>query len=161
MMCMKGENQALRLERLMQNHQIYPAYELCFPFISVKKSALKKLKTGDLFLLGMAHMEMLLLSKNDGCAKAVLAAFGKSMTLQIVENFTNLTEESESKKYKKIKIVLGSVRSRMLEPGHKVEMAEIDFSDISLYGEEKKVAHGRLVMVDDEIAVQIKEVIKQ
>ncbi len=155
---MKAENQALRLEKLMQMHQCYPEYELCLPPVSVKKSALKKLAAGDLFLLGLERMEMLLVSQSDGCAKAVLSSYGKGMTIRIVEHLESTTETTDSKKYKKIRISLGTLHSRVLEPGHQIETMQIDPEEILLYAEEKMLAKGRLVTVDDEIAVEIKEV---
>jgi len=156
---MKSENQALRLEKLMQKHQCYPEYELSFPTIAVKKSALKRLRNGDLLLLGMGSMEMLLTSQSNGCAKVVLFSHGKCVKIQIVETFDVIETKSNSKKYKNIKLLLGRVQSRVLERGHTVETAQIDFSEVSLYVEEKKIANARVVVVDDEIAVQIKEVI--
>jgi len=157
-MCMKADNQALHLEKLMQKHQVHPKYEVCFPPVSVKKSALKKLAVGDVFLLGFAKMEMLLLSKDNGCAKAVLTSFGQSMGIRIIERIENIPETINSKKYKNIKIVLGTLRSRVLEMGHQVKTAGIDMDEVILYVEEKEFASAKLVMVDGEIAVQVKEV---
>ncbi len=155
---MKAENQALRLERLVQRHQRYPEYELCLPYVSVKKSALKSLSAGDLLLLGLESMELLLFSENDGCAKAILASCDKSMTIQISESFKKREEPVNSKKYKELKISLGSLYSRTLEAGHKIETTQIDPEEVLLYEKEKLLAKGRLVTVDDEIAVEIKEV---
>jgi len=159
-MCMKADNQALRLERLMQKHQVYPEYELCLPSVILKKSLLKKLSKGDVLLLGMQRMEMMLVSEKNGNAKAVLASYDKSMTVQIVEPEKHIVNTVDSKKYKEVEILLGILRSRVLEAGHKVETTQVDMDDISLYVEKKKIATARLVIVDDEIAVQIKEVKK-
>ena len=48
----------------------------------------------------------------------------------------------------------------MLEIGHKIETMQMDAEEVLLYAEEKLIAKGRLVMVDSEIAVEIKEVRK-
>jgi len=160
---MKADNQALRLERLMQKHQVHPEYELCLPSVSVKKSLLKKLSKGDVLLLGMEQMEMLLLSEGQACAKAVLFSYTESLSIEITETIkqtVNTVDTIDSKKYKEVSIFLGSLRSRTLESRHKLEITEIDLDDISLYVEKKKIAVARLVMVDDEIAVEIKEVKK-
>jgi hypothetical protein len=158
---MKRENQALRLEKLMQRHQCYPEYELCIPSVAVKKSALKRLGKGDLLLLGMGTMEMLLISQSNGCAKVMLSSHGKCVKIEIIDTYEKREEKSDSKKYKTIKLLLGKVQSRVLEIGHNVETVQIDFNEVLLYEEEKKIANARLVVVDDEIAVQIKEVVKQ
>ncbi len=158
---MMAENQALRLEKLMQKHQCYPEYELCLPSVSVKKAALRKLRKGDLLLLGMSRMDMLLVSKEHGSAKAVLSSCDEGMTIRVMEACRDTAEEFDSKKYKNVKISLGILQSRVLEAGHKIETAQIDMDNILLYAEEKKIASAALVMVDDEIAVQIKEVEKQ
>jgi hypothetical protein len=155
---MKADNQALKLEKLMQRHQCYPEYELCFSPIAVRKVLLKKLNVGDLLLLGLESMEMQLVSKSNGCAKAILASYDETMTIQIIEDSYRGSEIDESKKYKKLKILLGRVHSRVLTIGHKIETMHIDFEEILLYAEEKMLAKGRLVTVDDEIAVEIKEV---
>ncbi|AKF24641.1 hypothetical protein YH65_04000 [Sulfurovum lithotrophicum] len=157
---MKDENQALRLERLMQKHQVYPEYELCLPSVTLKKSLLKKLSKGDVLLLGMQQMEMILVSEENGCAKAVLVSYDESMTIQIVEPVKYIVNKIDNKKYKEVEISLATLRSRVLEAGHKVETTQVDMDDISLFVEKKKIATARLVMVDDEIAVQIKEVKK-
>ena len=159
-MYMKTDNQALRLERLMQKHQRYPEYQLCFPPVYVKKNVLKKMAAGDIFLLGMAQMEMLLISEYDGCAKAILSSCGESMTIEIMETIKPIENAFDSKKYKKVDIVLGTLRSRVLEARHKIESTLIDPEEISLYFEKKKIASAKLVMVDDEIAAEIKEVNK-
>ena len=155
---MKVENQALRLEKLMQKHQCHPEYEVCFPPVSVKKSALKKLTAGDLLLLGLERMELQLLSKEDGCAKAVLSSYDKGMTIRITEHLKSPVKHVDSRKYKNLLISLGKLNSRVLEIGHTVETMQIDPEKVLLYAEEKLVAKGRLVTVDDEIAVEIKEV---
>ena len=160
-MCMKVDNQALRLEKLMQKHQVHPEYELRLPSVLLKKGAVKKLTRGDILLLGMEQMEVLLVSEKNGCAKALLTASDESMTIQIIEPYVESENTIDSKKYKKADISLGTLRSRVLESGHKVETTQIDPEEIALYVEKKKIAAARLVMVDDEIAVQIKEVKKR
>jgi len=158
---MKVDNQAFRLEKLMQKHQIHPEYELRLPSVLLKKGAVRKLSRGDVLLLGMGQMEVLLVSEKNGCAKALLIVSEESMTVQITGPIGDPENTIDSKKYKKVDISLGSLRSRVLEPGHKVETTQIDTEEISLYVEKKKIAAARLVMVDEEIAVQIKEVKKR
>jgi len=80
------------------------------------------------------------------------------MTIQISESFKKREEPVNSKKYKELKISLGSLYSRTLEAGHKIETTEIDPEEVLLYEKEKLLAKGRLVTVDDEIAIEIKEV---
>jgi len=155
---MKAENQALHLERLMQKHQVHPEYELCLPPVAVRKNLLKKLSRGDVILLGMEEMEIVLVSEGSICANAILISYGESMTVQIAEPVQEAVNSLDSKKYKKLFVSLGSVRSRMVEAGHKIETASMDPDDISLIVGQKKIATARLVIVDDEIAVEIKEV---
>ena len=158
---MKVDNQALCLEKLMQKHQLHPEYELRLPSVLLKKGAIKKLSRGDVLLLGMEQMEVLLVSEKNGCAEALLIVSEESMTVEITGPFEDSENTIDSKKYKKVDISLGSLRSRVLEPGRKVKTTQIDPKEISLYVEKKKIAAARLVMVDDEIAVQIKEVGKR
>lgn len=157
---MKAENQALRLEKLMQKHQVHPEYELRLPSVLLKKGAVKKLSQGDVMLLGMKQMELLLVSEKNGCAKALLTASDKQMKVQVTGPCDPMINTIDSKKYKKVDILLGYLRSRVLEAGHKVETHALDLDDVLLSVEKKKIATARLVMVDNEIAVQIKEVKK-
>ncbi len=155
---MKGENQALRLEKMMQKHHLYPEYEVCLPSVSVKKSALKKLGAGDILLLGMARLEVLLLSEHTGCAKALLVNAQGGLTIQIMQYMKQLPKHIDGKKYKEVRVTLGNVQCRVLERGHKIEMAQIDTDEVRLIHATEEIAKGRLVEVDDEIAVEIKEV---
>jgi len=155
---MRRESQAYRLEKLVRKNPSYPLYELCFPPVLIRKKAFKKLQPNDLLLIGMDRMEMSLLSEHHGCAKVLLSGDKTHQTLQVTGSFGKTRRETHSKKYKIIKILLALLQSSSLERGHRIETTQIDFDHISLYTEEGKIADARLVTVDDEIAVQIKEV---
>jgi hypothetical protein len=155
---MKGETQAIHLSEIMQKQRLYPEYELAFPMIEVKKSSLKRLAEGDLLLLGLEQLEMVLLQEGKVCANAILDETCNSRKIRITSLEEDTVYPPDSKKYKIVKCSLGRLQSRVLEVGHQIGAASLDFHEVVLVTEEKIWAKGSLVNVDDEIAVQIDEV---
>jgi hypothetical protein len=155
---MQTEGQARRLERLMQRRLVYTDYTLCFPPVFIRKRAFKRLQPGDLLLLGMAYLKTFLWSKEAGYTRVeMLPSNGRCQIVQQGHTMEEETEKVYSKKYKHIKIVLGTLQSGTLATGHQIETASIDYRNVTLYVEERHLADGKLVVVDDEIAVQITE----
>jgi len=155
---MQTEGQACRLERLMQRHRVCTDYTLCFAPVFIRKRAFKQLQPGDLLLLGMAYLETFLWSKEAGYTKVeMLPSDGRCQIVQQGHTMEEETEKIHSKKYKYVKIALGTLQSSTLETGHQLETASIDYQHVTLYAEERHIADGKLVVVDDEIAVQITE----
>ena len=157
---MKGETQALHLEKMMQNHKLYPEYELALSLIQVKKNALKKLTSGDLFLLGMHRLEMILLEEGEICANVVLNESGNSSKVKIIQLTKSTIAQTNSKKYEIVKFSFGMIQIRTREVGHQIETAQLNLKEILVYVDGKNIAKGSLVNVDEEIAVQIDEVRK-
>ncbi len=157
---MKAETQALHLEKMMQKHKLYPEYELALSPIQVKKNALKKLTSGDLFLLGMHRLEMILLEEGKISANVVLNESVNSSKIKIIQLNKRTIEQTNSKKYEVVKFSFGMIQSRTLEVGHQIETAQLNLQEILLHVDGKNIAKGSLVNVDEEIAVQIDEVRK-
>lgn len=155
---MKAKTQALHLEKMMQKHHLFSEYELALPPIQVKKNALNKLTSGDLFLLGMHHLEMILLKEGNIVANVVLNESGSSSKIQIIKLNRSATAQNNHKKYKVVEFTFGVIQSRILEVGHQIETAQLDIEEVSLHTDGKNIAKGSLVNVDDEIAVQIDKV---
>ena len=155
---MRGETQAIHLEKMMQKHKLYPEYELALSPIQVKKNALKKLASGDLFLLGLNSLEMILLEEGNISANVVLNESGNSSKVKIINCNKSTIEQTNSKKYQIVKISFGVLQSRKLEVGHKIEIAQLNLQEVSLHVDGKNIAKGSLVNVDEEIAIQIDEV---
>ncbi len=155
---MKAKTQALHLEKMMQKHIPYPEYELALSPIQVKKNALKKLTSGDLFLLGMDRLEMILLEEGNISANAVLNESGISSKIKIIKLNRSTTEQSNSKKYEIVEFSFGVLQSRTLEIGHQIEITQLNLHEVKLLVNGKNIAKGSLVNVDEEIAIQIDEV---
>ncbi|TET88774.1 MAG: hypothetical protein E3J96_02605 [Sulfurovum sp.] len=155
---MKGETQAVHLEKMMQKHKLYPEYELALSPILVKKNALKKLASGDLFLLGLPSLEMILLEEGNISANVVLNESGNSSKVKIIHRNKSTMKQTDSKKYQIVKFSFGVLQSRKLEVGHKIEIAQLNLHEVKLLVDGKNIAKGSLVNVDEEIAVQIDEV---
>ena len=155
---MKDKMQSLHLQEMMQQCRRHPEYVLALPFFMLKKKRMKNLAKGDLLLLGHDFLDLFLLKGKEVCARAVLESSGKTLKIKI----KSLVKESEntydSKKYEKILCSFGSLQSRKLETGHKVEISTIDMENVTLFAENQKVAEATLVTVDNEIALEITEV---
>lgn len=157
---MKGETQADSLASLVREKKKYPEYELALTAFTVKQSQLKKLSVGNVFLVGLSHLEMVLLSESTICAEVMIFTDENRQKLKITYLQEDTFKQSHTKKYETIKCSFGMLQSRKLEVGHKVSIAQLNLEEVKLFVNEKNIADGRLVKVDDEIAIEIIKVNK-
>jgi len=153
---MKAETQATHLVKMMQTQKHYPSYELTLPFFSIKHSALKKLAPHDVLLVGLSRLELQLVKKEKVCAIALWEKEG----IKILDIPEEIDIAEHTKKYETIKCSLGMLSGTKLEVGHWVDTLQFDMEDITLYAKGKKLAKGKLVNVDDEIAIAITKVVE-
>ncbi len=158
---MKGETQADSLAFLVQDKKKYPEYELVLPSFLLKQSQLKKLTQGDVLLVGLSHLELHLCAEGDICADVVLVTDEKIKKLKITYLHKDTLKQVNTKKYEHIRCSFGKLQSRKLETGHKVSIAQLNLEEVTLFVNEKNIAQGRLVKVDDEIAIEIMKVNRQ
>lgn len=156
---MKSETQAQHLAEMVQNQIHYPAYELALPLVEVRRSKLKKLNVDDVILTGFNTLEFVLIEGKRVCAKTVFGYTGNTPRIEIVELFREAIGDSDNKKYKTLQFSLGTVKSKVLELEHTIDIGHIDIEQVALLSEGKTIAQGVLVNVDEEIAIQIKKVI--
>jgi hypothetical protein len=155
---MKHETQALHLARMMQKHVSYPTYELTLPLVRVQSNKLKKINENDLLLTGIDRLELLLMNGNTIYATMRLRPMKNMHGAEIIHLAEDTIEQSDSKKYKILKISIGTVQSKALEIGSTIDITHIDLEKVTLVSEDKMIAEGSLVNVDEEIAIQIKKV---
>ena len=155
---MKHETQALHLAKMMQKHVCYPTYDLTLPLVTVRRNKLKKLNENDLLLIGVDRLELLLMNGNTIYATMRLRMMKNAHGAEIVHVAEDTIEQSDSKKYKILKISFGTVQSKALEIGSTIDITHVDLEKVTLVSEGKKIAEGSLVNVDEEIAIQIKKV---
>ena len=155
---MRAERQSLHLQNMMQKHKRYPEYELVLPSFAVKKKSLKSLASDDLLLLEMERLDLALVLESQTCAKVRLTFTGDTLKLKIVSLEKSPVEKSDSKKYENILCSFGQVQSRVLELGHIIEIPALNMEKVEVGTLEKKIAKGRLVLVDDKLAIKITEV---
>ena len=153
---MKAETQATHLLKMMQTQKHYSSYELTLPFFFIKHSALKKLAPHDVLLIGLSKLELQLVKKGKVCAIALWDKEG--IKILGIQEETNIA--LHTKKYETIKCSLGMLSGTKLEVGHRVHTLQFDMEEVTLYLKGRKLAKGRLVNVDDEIAIAITEVHK-
>ncbi len=157
---MKGETQAIHLKKMMQKHILYPEYELALSPVQVKSSSLKKLSKGDIFLLGLDRLNMILLDEGEICANVMLSKIENRNRIKIIQLNRNIIEQSNHKKYAIVKISFGMIQSRKLEIGYNIGVPLLNLQEVTISVEDKNIAKGSLVKVNEEIAVQIDEVIR-
>ena len=157
---MKSETQAFHLAKMMQDHTLYPKYELTLPLVTIRSKKIKNLFLNDVLLLGLNVLEFVLMDTERICANVVLKDIENIHELEII----NLDEDTlypiDSKKYEALKLSFGTVQSKVLEVGHTIDITHIDLGKVSLVSEDKKLAEGSLINVDNEIAIKIDKVIK-
>jgi hypothetical protein len=157
-MKMKNETQALHLARMMQRHIHTPSYELALPSVMVQSKKLKKLSVDDVLLTGFDRYELFLIDSDTICANIKLNQMENTSRIEITKLMQETIEQSDSKKYEVLNISFGTVQSQVLELGHTIDITHIDLEKVTLVSKAKMIAEGSLVIVDDEIAIQIKKV---
>jgi flagellar motor switch/type III secretory pathway protein FliN len=155
-MWMRAETQADRLESLLRSRNIYPHYRLGFIPFEVKKSTLKNLEVGDIFLVGIDQQELVLLDEEAICANVMLES---ESYVKIIDTEKALLE-TPAKKYHRVEVTLGTFQCRKLEEGYRIETNEIRFDRLDISVNRQTIATGALVKADGEIAVRIDKVTK-
>jgi len=156
---MKGETQSAHLQKMMHQHKRYPEYELVLPPFSIRKKSLKKMGQGDVLLLGLDFLDLELLKEGETCAKVTVEHVAESTKLRIVSLPETSYNTNDSKKYEKLVAIFTTLQIRKLEVGHKVEIPSVEIGEMALFSGNEKCFKGRLVTVDDEIAIEITEVL--
>ena len=154
---MRAETQADRLERLFNARKVYPEYRLTFGPFEIKKSALKSLETGDVFLLGASTQELVLLRESTVCARVMLEESAKGIRIRVISTLRE-SLKNDTKKYQRVEVVLGLLQSRKLELDHTIEAKDIRLDRLDIVVNGEKIAQGSLVKIDGETAVQIDKV---
>ncbi len=154
----KSEMQSVNLEDIMQKHKVHPEYNIALPKFYVKKNSLAKLTKGDVLLVGLSEIELFLMQNSIYYAKVVLESVADVVKLCIV---TLEDIEKQTISNKKQEVVICSfckIQCRKLEVNHKIEISSFHTDNMELLIDNKKLAQATLVNVDNEIAIEIKEV---
>jgi len=155
---MRVETQATHLEQMMQMHPLFECYDLTLPPVKIKKGVLKKLERGDLVLLHMKIPKLQLRKENRLKACVQLDCCGKHLLVTKTEDEKISREYHKRKKYEILICCFDNLQSRVLKKDMKIDAATVDFGYVTLYTDQKALAEGRLVWVNEEIAVEITKV---
>ena len=155
-----NETQALRLAQMVQKHGTHKSYELALPLVEVRSDKLKKLSEGDVFLLGLDSLALILIDGETIFASVVLKKLRSNHYLELIEVKKEQVDKAKHKKFVKLRFSCGEVKIQTLKVGHSIEMAQIDLENVNLVLENKQLAVGSLISVDDEIAVKIDKVMQ-
>ena len=152
---MRGKTQSVHLAKMMQRHKFYPEYELVLPLLLVKKNSLKKLSKGNVLLLGDDSLNLKLLKDDVLCGNVKIEESTNSRVIKIMDIEECTVKTTNSKKYEPLKCSFSFLQSRVFEVGHKIDISSINLEKVNLFLDNKKVAEGTLVNVDEEIAIEI------
>lgn len=152
---MRGETQALHLAKMMQKHIHFPQYELALPFVRVRSAKLKKLSVNDVLLLDLKVLEFILIEGDRICADLVLQQVEGRHVIAITHLHQKALSSNENKKFETLKLSFGKFSIKSVEVGERLDIAQFDLEKIMLIVEDKKIAEGSLLNVDNEVAVKI------
>ncbi len=155
---MRGKTQSLHLVKMMQKRKLYPEYELILPFLLVKKNSVKKLSKGDVLLLGDDRLNLKLLKDDEFFANVEIEESENSRKIKIVNIQKYTATSTNSKKYKILKCSFSFLQSRVFEVDHKIDISSLNLEKVNLSIDNKKISEGKLVNVDEEIAIEITKV---
>ncbi|MDQ7046773.1 MAG: hypothetical protein Q9M39_03835 [Sulfurovum sp.] len=152
---MERETQVFHLARMMQKYSQKPQYELALPFVKIRKSVFEKLSVNDVLLLDMKVLTFILLKNDVLCANLALQHVESSEVIVIIEVKSKTKISKKSTKYKIIKPSLGTCDIKSLEVGKHLSWTPFDLEKIILLCDEKKLAEGSLVRVDNKLALKV------
>ena len=152
---MESETQALHLAQMMQKHIHSTQYELALPFVRIRRSTLKKLSKNDVLLLEMNVLAFILLEGDVICADLTLQRVEGNDVIVITDVHNKAIVANESHKYETIKLSLGKCQMKSFEVGESLALTLFDLEKIMLIWDDKKIAEGSLVNVDNELAIKI------
>ncbi len=155
-----NETQAVRLAKMVQKHGTHKSYELALPLVELQSDKLKKLSVDDIFLLGLDSLELILIDRETIYGRVALKKLRSKHYLELIELKEALVSSSKRKKFVNLRFSCGEVKIQTLKVGHTIEMTQVDLAHINLVLENKNIALGSLICVDDEIAVKIDKVIQ-
>jgi hypothetical protein len=153
-----NETQAVRLAKMVQKHGTHKSYELALPLVEVSSDKLKKLSVGDVFLLGLDSLELILIDGETIYGEVALKKLRSKYYLELIALTETPVSSTKRKKFVNLRFSCGEVKIQTLKVGHTIEMTQVDLAHINLVLENKNIALGSLISVDNEIAVKIDEV---
>jgi hypothetical protein len=155
---MKGETQALLLEKMMQNKKVQPVYELILPLFMVKRSDIDILTKGDILLVGLRSFKIIIISNDNIYANVEVIKHEKMNELEIISMDKILFSPIDSK-YEVFKCLFSTINIELFEVGTTQDISDINFKYVTLLGDNnQKKLEGKLVEVKGEIAIKITKV---
>lgn len=139
----------------MKKHIHNPQYELAFPLVSIRRSKLKKLGLNDVLLLGVSVLEFILLEEDVIYADLAHQRVEGNDVIVITHLHNKTIVPNENHKHETLKLSLGKCQMKSFEVGKNVALAQFDLEKIMLISDEKKIAEGSLVNVDNALALKI------
>jgi len=154
---MRGETQATHLEKMMREHPLFQDYDLTLPPVTIRRSSLKKIEKGAVILLHLIHPELQLWRNGNVCAVVEMDRCKKTVTIIDTEIEKKYLLKS-SKKDETLFCLFGSVSIKETKGGTAIDVSTFDMERVLLTVAGERIARGRLVWVDEEIAVEIEKV---
>lgn len=113
----------------------------------------------DVLLLGMKALEFILVEGDVIYADLDLQRVENRYELLIKALHNKERVSKESHKYETIKLSFGHCQMQSLEVGKSLALTQFDLEKIILISDEKKIAEGSLVNVDNKLAIKLTELV--
>lgn len=152
---MHKETQANRLASLMQKHKSLPSYELALPLVTVRSSSLDNLEVDDVLLLRLEVFECILLNNDILYANVIPVHEKRRVMIKVLDMIHRKVSKTQRKEHEVLKLSFGTVHSRSLEVGHRIDVSQMDLEKVFLMRKEKQIATASLINVDGKMAVKI------
>jgi hypothetical protein len=125
--------------------------------MEIRQSTVKKLSEGDIILTGSRSMTFALWEDN-GVLAAEARLYGCSSRLKIVKQYEPSVKTHHSKKYDILKCTFGSLYAKVVEHHGILDISDQDITQTILWLGRKKIAEGRIVYAEKQIAIEITKV---
>ena len=157
---MKADTQAVHLEKLMQEKKSLSSYKLALPFYKIMRSDIKTLSQNSIVLLGLKSLECVLLSDENTITKLKRLKSTSTLDFEIMTTSKIVPLKDDVEKYARVSCILKSIEIASLNLKTMITIEDIDFMHVEVYFDGVPQAEGKLVSVNDEIAIEITKVTK-
>jgi len=151
-----ADTQVNRLREMMGSHPRTARYSVYIAPLKLKKSEIREMKSGDLWLLPRKRIDIVVEdSQGRILAEGEYGSYHDTPSVLINRTERPSSEALDSKKYK---FYLGSFGKRTLAKGEIIPLEQEERHGVILYRSKKVLAHAVLAEADGRSAVKITEI---
>jgi len=157
---MKADTQAVHLEKLMQEKKGLVSYKLALPLCKVLHTDIKTLSKNSILLLGLEHLECILISKENIMVHLKYLKGTGILQFEVVATSKMTQMKCDVEKYARVSLILKSIEITNVDIKTIITIEAIDFMHVEVCFDGVSHAEGKFVTVDETLAIQITKVTK-